>query len=169
MDLQRRSRLDYTQLMFPNATTETSVPWMKGRTAGPLSQSSQSGVSLLKQHKPFWRWEASSHLKGLVPTLNLCLAGNRWTRQSTLVFQSVLTIWMSSFRILLFSVFHVVRLLLHLDSVSKSFQFRSHFTVHLDFSFEDFLQCTLHIMSHPQLTGFSLGCQETVLQRLLLP
>ena len=62
MDLQRRSRLDYTQLMFPNGTREASVPWIKGRTAGPLSQSSQSGVSLLKQHKPFWRWEASSHL-----------------------------------------------------------------------------------------------------------
>ena len=34
--------------MFPNGTREASVPWIKGRTAGPLSQSSQSGVSLLK-------------------------------------------------------------------------------------------------------------------------
>ena len=41
------SRLDgpSAQLMFANGSREAFVPWIKGRTAGPLSQSSQSGVS----------------------------------------------------------------------------------------------------------------------------
>ena len=35
-----------TQLMFPNGTREAFVPWIKGRTAGPLSHYSQSGTRI---------------------------------------------------------------------------------------------------------------------------
>ena len=34
------------QLMFPNGTREAFVPWIKGRTAGPLSHYSQSGTRI---------------------------------------------------------------------------------------------------------------------------
>ena len=34
------------QLMFPNGTREAIVPWIKGRTAGPLSHYSQSGTRI---------------------------------------------------------------------------------------------------------------------------
>ena len=34
------------QLMFPNRTREAFVPWIKGRTAGPLSHYSQSGTRI---------------------------------------------------------------------------------------------------------------------------
>ena len=39
-------RVRKQQLMFPNGTREAFVPWIKGRTAGPLSQYSQSGTRI---------------------------------------------------------------------------------------------------------------------------
>ena len=39
-------RVRKPQLMFPNGTREAIVPWIKGRTAGPLSHYSQSGTRI---------------------------------------------------------------------------------------------------------------------------
>ena len=39
-------RVRKPQLMFPNGTREAFVPWIKGRTAGPLIQYSQSGTRI---------------------------------------------------------------------------------------------------------------------------
>ena len=49
------------QLMFPNGTREALVPWIKGRTAGPLSHYSQSGtrISELTSHSGVGRLPAT--------------------------------------------------------------------------------------------------------------